>query len=775
MLTGQGLSNGLFSDNPLAGRNEKVYVQLNKSVFISGELIYYKAFVVNASSHKCELQSKVLYFELMGKNGERVLSWRNNVVEGDVSASIIIPDTLASGLYSLRAYTNWMRNKSDAFYFSTNILVNRLMDKGFRTITYASAIKSGELSIDCFPENGQLVDGLLCNVGVKINSNDSASKSMNCELTDANDSIIIHFSTDNYGFGIFSFMPDITNEYTIKATSNTGITVKKVLHSIEKWGTTVTVLPEENSLKVEINCTRPEIANNEARLVIRSHGMVTFNKIIKLDEKKYTGIISTANIFPGIAQCAIYDRNNMQIYSTLFYIPPQSSLPTLNIGLNKTEFASNESAELSIGLNNALNSDKAKLSVLIAENFPFKQCCANTDIVSYLLFYSELSNSSSYSFEIAKLTPEVAKELLLCSVAKDYLWDETNNIAPNTFLMENKGYFLSGKLVNQTDNNPIRNVYVLLSYADSVANLKTAKTDSTGVFHFLLDKSYDNRELILQLFNPTDAVNNIRWILDSKDGQISSLSTKSEILDTETIKQLENFKKISLINAVYAPSVKKKTETPRNKSNKQNFFAGVYYSRILADYMELNNFEEIVTNILPGIRYKNRDDVITVNVYDAEAVETFIQPATILLNGVPFFDLEYISTLGTKDIKRIDVNNSRVMFGDLTLYGIISIITFDGKIPGTYYNNARFVYTNTVVLPDTKFETGIVSTKMISSTNFPDLRQTLFFNRKLQIVDHEKATIVFSTSLLQSTYSIVVQGVTEYGIPLSYTTLINVK
>ena len=149
--------------------------------------------------------------------------------------------------------------------------------------------------------------------------------------------------------------------------------------------------------------------------------------------------------------------------------------------------------------------------------------------------------------------------------------------------------------------------------------------------------------------------------------------------------------------------------------------------------------------------------------------------STVLLNGIPFYDLDYISKLGTKEIRKIEVNQSRVMFGDITFYGIISIITNDGKIPSSYFNNERFVFKNIVNLPDTETESGMEKSIPTNEKNLPDLRQTLYFNRKLQLLDHHKAEIKFSTSELQTQYSILIQGITESGIPVSTSTLINVK
>ena len=79
-------------------RNEKVYVHLDKYTFISGQSLFYKAYVVNAYSLKKSKQSSIIYFEITGDNNKLVYSWRSNLKNGFCYGSVIIPDTISGGI-----------------------------------------------------------------------------------------------------------------------------------------------------------------------------------------------------------------------------------------------------------------------------------------------------------------------------------------------------------------------------------------------------------------------------------------------------------------------------------------------------------------------------------------------------------------------------------------------------------------------------------------------------------------------------------------------------
>ena len=85
--------------------------QLDNTAYLTGDTIWYKAYVVRASSLKPTTLSKVLYVELLNADGQNVV---NQVLRidsmGTAQGAIPLGDTVYPGYYEVRAYTREMVN-----------------------------------------------------------------------------------------------------------------------------------------------------------------------------------------------------------------------------------------------------------------------------------------------------------------------------------------------------------------------------------------------------------------------------------------------------------------------------------------------------------------------------------------------------------------------------------------------------------------------------------------------------------------------------------------
>ncbi|MEO6150269.1 MAG: hypothetical protein ABIP28_08915 [Mucilaginibacter sp.] len=103
---------------------EKLYLQTDKSYYAQGDTLRFKAYLLNADYLTASGRSGLLYVELddaMGKPAKRIMiPVENGLTWGDlVLDSVAVP----RGNYTLRAYTNWMRNFGEDFIFKKSISV----------------------------------------------------------------------------------------------------------------------------------------------------------------------------------------------------------------------------------------------------------------------------------------------------------------------------------------------------------------------------------------------------------------------------------------------------------------------------------------------------------------------------------------------------------------------------------------------------------------------------------------------------------------------------
>lgn len=102
---------------------EKVYIATDRPFYAAGEILWYKAWLVNGVNHKADSPSQTLYAELLSPSGEVVLSKVLKSVDGGVAGDFYLPENLSPGVYTLKAYTRWMLNFDPDWVFRREIRI----------------------------------------------------------------------------------------------------------------------------------------------------------------------------------------------------------------------------------------------------------------------------------------------------------------------------------------------------------------------------------------------------------------------------------------------------------------------------------------------------------------------------------------------------------------------------------------------------------------------------------------------------------------------------
>jgi hypothetical protein len=332
--------------------------------------------------------------------------------------------------------------------------------------------------------------------------------------------------------------------------------------------------------------------------------------------------------------------------------------------------------------------------------------------------------------------------------------------------VEDKGFILSGRIISlQTLSEPCN---VWLSVVDSInPALQYSLTDSLGNFKFYLSRQFDNKELIIQLADP-EKNRDCRMELFPK-AVTADTATNPMILDSIHESYLKNCEDIRLIEAVYEteePAIKPGTAT-RNL----NFLRKPDKIIIPAEFSDMRNFKEIANNIAPDIRFLSRTGKFHLLVLSRG--NTWNECNLVLLNGVPFTDMAYVSTLGTKDIKRIEIIKSNILVGDITLPGLVSIYTNKTEIPENYLKSFAIRFTNSVMDATSVPQETIV--KSPQGNHFPEIRNCVYWNPFVKIEGNKPVSVSFPALMLKGHFKVQIEGLTEDGIPVNASALYEVK
>ncbi|QNL49025.1 hypothetical protein H8S90_20075 [Olivibacter sp. SDN3] len=104
---------------------EKLYLQLDKSDYLLGDTIWYKAYVMDGTFSTPSQLSGILYIELSDNQGNIVKRARQMLFAGSIYGDFYLdPTTLAPGQFTLRAYTRWLQNFGKEYIFEQHITIS---------------------------------------------------------------------------------------------------------------------------------------------------------------------------------------------------------------------------------------------------------------------------------------------------------------------------------------------------------------------------------------------------------------------------------------------------------------------------------------------------------------------------------------------------------------------------------------------------------------------------------------------------------------------------
>ncbi|TZF85674.1 TonB-dependent receptor plug domain-containing protein (plasmid) [Pedobacter sp. BS3] len=123
---------------------EKIHLQFDKPYYTIGDNIWFKAYVLNAENNQLSNFSKIIYVDLINDKDSVKQSLRLPVIAGLSWGDFSLPDTLREGNYRVRAYTNWMRNFGDEYFFDKTIQIGNSLSNTVVTDVKYTFSKEGE-------------------------------------------------------------------------------------------------------------------------------------------------------------------------------------------------------------------------------------------------------------------------------------------------------------------------------------------------------------------------------------------------------------------------------------------------------------------------------------------------------------------------------------------------------------------------------------------------------------------------------------------------------
>ncbi|OCX51240.1 TonB-dependent receptor [Mucilaginibacter sp. PPCGB 2223] len=152
---------------------EKVYLHLDKPYYAIGDDIWFKAYVTIGGKHQLSALSGILNVELINDKDSVKKAVKLPVTAGVAWGDFKLTDSLSEGNYRIRAYTNWMRNAGEDYFFDKTIQVgnsiaNNVLTKASYTYSTQKDQQHIDATINYTDLQGQPLDGKEVNYTVEL-------------------------------------------------------------------------------------------------------------------------------------------------------------------------------------------------------------------------------------------------------------------------------------------------------------------------------------------------------------------------------------------------------------------------------------------------------------------------------------------------------------------------------------------------------------------------------------------------------------------------------
>lgn len=763
--------NGLvekLQNHQQATLQEKIFAHLDRTFYVGGETMWFKIYVMDGYFHQALDVSKVVYLDVLDRNQRPVIQTKVNISNGLGSGSVSIPATLDSDNYTVRAYTNWMKNFRADFYFHQTIsIVNT-----FQRLEEKDKTPDPGLDAQFFPEGGTLVEGIKSKVAFRVV--DSSGKGIlftGIVLTKKGDTIV-SFNPLKFGIGHFTLTPKATEEYqvVIKETNNR-ITSAKLPPILPNGYSLMVTDTLQNQIKVTIKSRDQNGSSPLIYLIGHIRQLVKVAVAQNLINGKISFLLPEKDLGEGIVHFTVFNQRLQPVCERLYFNRPTVT-PLLELNSDKTTYEQKNKIALQL----TMKSDDvihANVSLSVFKNDSLQQIDP-IDIQSYLWLNSELKGnveSPAYYFSKDEEAEEAIDNLMLTHGWSKFNWDEvlsSSHPAPG-FLPEFRGHIVKGKVLDINSSQPVQGIPAYLSTPDKKILPYMTFSDANGDILFETHTLIGKKKIIVQ------------------PGATYQYSTRIEITSpfSEEVSTRKNPSLRLLADvkeALTQRSISMQTEDifyrGRVRSLSQPGDSSAFYGIAseqydLDDYTRFPVMEEVMREYVKGVRLRKKNDQFIFKVLNAPKNLVFENEPLILLDGVIVFNTNKIMTIDPLKIKHVDVVPNQYYYGKFMFDGIVSFRTYKGDLNGFQLDPGIVVIDYEGLQSKKEFFSPRYEAPSDKQSRLPDMRNLLLWVPDLTL--NTSQTIEFYSSDQKGFFQATLQGISKGGHPLFQTYTFEVR
>lgn len=444
---------------------------------------------------------------------------------------------------------------------------------------------------------------------------------------------------------------------------------------------------------------------------------------------------------------------NIAIFNTLTTDRVKSGVDIVAGGSEDNSVITSPVQEPELSIYN-INSQTISLSkedskVIVNRSYPFEIKNLGSDLVSLNISLSRAENLPRYSeANISRFLNELPKDVATIKVGDKYT-------------PEYEGEVIEGKILGADFLSGIE----YLSFISAVGNkadVYSTFANVSGDLKFFTNSIFGKREIALEVMSVD-----------------TNMNIHIELKDPFVKRGVGEFSKL-LLSPVYANAL---NERSIEMQLGRRFGIDTLYDKIkiskdpllnikpiiynLDDYTRFPVMQEITVEYIPELRFRKVDKMIDLQVRWETAFNmvNFSKASTlVLLDGIPVFNHKKIYDYDPLKVKSIEIYPGEFLIGAVRYDGIVMFHTYKGDYP-----NMKFGKNTKISDYDgVQYPCMFSANKVVTSTNFPDLRTLLYWNPQIDLTSGESKKFVVHTSGLPGEYIVKIEGLTSKGEAVIY-------
>lgn len=790
-----------------ATQPEVSYLHLDQPAYVAGETLWFKAYLLDARAHQPDSLSRVLYVDMVAPDRQVLFRRTLALTAGQAAGDIVLPDTLSSGVYTVRAYTSWMRNSDEGLFFTRRIPVwqasapvigsapSAARQAQLARQTSRALATASKPDVQFFPEGGDYVAGLPTTVGVKAAQADGHGLPLTGVIIDEKNQELARFQTSALGMSSFGFTPQNGQKYEARVTLPDGSTATYPLPVVRASGWLLNVREIGDEFRVFVRyqpvAGRVDVAVPLQLLAhVRGQGVYAGAGQIKAGET-FQATITRAAAPAGLLHITLFDGQQVAQADRLVFVPETSPLQ-VRLRPDKATYGPRELVNMEVEVSTADGRPApAELSLAVAGTPGLPAEAGNaTTVRAHLLLTSELRGyveNPAYYFQ--PRTPEIQQavhDLLLTQGWSRFTWQQVlsqpNAIAADYKFPLERTLTLGGRLVRGNDK-PVPNGELTMLLGKQ-KELILSQANANGSFLFGGFEGLDSTKVLLQARTPKGSSNvllklNGWWPRPVPAGWHAPAPLSPLVLASAPVmaygarsrrqQQLERVYRPDSTSGIVLRNVnitgKRPDDEPFSLHRGTNSL--VLNPRDIPGAVSYPNVFELIRGRFAGVQVSGQGASYNVIIRGISSITGSTQPL-FLLNNIPLPDGDAILSIPVTDIERVEIVKgaaSAGVYGSRGANGVIAVYTKRG--PGDYtdvpaagvavrqlpvYHRAREFYAP-------RYEAN-------RQTDKPDPRATtLYWQPRLTVPVSGRARVSFYTADQAGTFRASVEGVSLAGQP----------